>query len=181
MFFGRRRSRKHWRLGSADMQELLNPQKEWTKSRTQWHKECVLFAGVSLTVLVGVILALVFSGDSYWGLEIALIVAGTLYIWWALYYLTVVLKVRRKELRFYQSAIGGLKETQELTVVDYCPALTYSKDGLEARLLKTTFPERGQTYERDLYVLVGDPSFPQGSRIRAVSFGNVLLAYEVVA
>ena len=180
MSFGRRKSKKRWRRGSADMQELLNPQKEWAKTHAQWRKECFLFTLVSLVALIGVILAIIFSSESYLGLEIALIFAGTLYIWWALYFITVVLKHRLKELRFYQAAIGGLSETQELTVIDFCPTPSFSKDGLDARLLKTCFPEKGKTYERDLYVLTGDPSFAQGSHIKAVSFGNVLLAYEVM-
>lgn len=160
---------------------LLELKKEKVASTKKLRKETLLVSGVSMFFLAVLCLAIVFSQEDYRLLEILLILAGTLYLWWLLYELSVPYKEALQKKRFYENAEKGLHEEKEVTVVSYEAKTSLSKNGLEAGLLKTSYLENGRSFERDYYIYgVGYP-FQAGSKIRASSTSGVLVSFEVIS
>jgi hypothetical protein len=77
---------------------------------------------------------------------------------------------------FYRSYTRGLTEREKLTVVGHNTDIKINKNGLEVTTLKTTFVDKNQSFERDIYVLGKNLSLPSGTNINAHLFCNVLLA-----
>jgi hypothetical protein len=162
------------------MHRLLDLQKEYDRFSRKKKLSLILFAAVSLIVIAGSVLGIVYSPANYVWLQWVLIVILAVYSWFCLYFFTVSYRDIRFHERFYAAALKGQSSQETLCVLSFDTEHPTSKDGLDAYLLKTSFKEAGKTYERDLYVFDKDLSFKTGSAIQATTFASVLLAYEEV-
>lgn len=130
--------------------------------------------------LLGAALMIVLSPDEYGLWQWLLIGVATIYIWGLIYFVSVPYKVVRQYEAFYRSYTRGITEREKLTVVGHNTDIKINKNGLEVTTLKTTFVDKNQSFERDIYVLDKNLSLPSGTNINAHLFCNVLLGYEVL-
>lgn len=144
--------------------------------KTKW-----LFAFFISTLCFFAIMAfsIAFSPDNYLALEIVLMILSTLFIWGVLYFFGAIYKRISHYCRFFQSALAGLREKENLIFDSFLDDETITKAGMKVKIMKTHFLENGKTFERDLYVFDALEDLKSGSAIEVETFSNVVLSYEV--
>jgi hypothetical protein len=161
-----------------DVVDVAKQNAKYAALKTKWLS---IFIGISALFLAFVVTAILLSPEHYDVLMWALIALGTLYVWWTLYFFSVLYREILHYHRFYENALHGLRDEETLTIVSVDPSSNLTKEGLDASLIKGSFKENGKTYERDLYVLNSPLSLQAGQVVRVKSFDSVLLSYEVLA
>ena len=161
------------------MKDALDIQTEEIRYRSLLTKELLLFVGVSALYLLSLVLGLFLSGDDYLIPMWILIALSVFYLWGTIFFWGVLYKRDKAYERFYSSALKGLRERDDVFFVSLSKPDEFTKDGLEARLLKTSFTENGKTFERCFYVLGSFPTLEEGTKIKIESFSSVVLSYEV--
>jgi hypothetical protein len=162
------------------MHELANIKSEHEKYRAQKEKCLISFSAVTLAVFLAVALGILYSPEDYLLLKWILIILLTFYIWGTIYFFSSPYRMVKKYERFFASAMDGLSSEETLTVKSLEEEEILTKDGLPAKIVRTSFQEGSRTYERDLYIIEGQPLFKPGETIKAMTFSSVLLAYEVL-
>jgi len=162
------------------MTEALDIQTEERRYRSLLTKELLLFVGVSALYLISLALGLFLSGEDYLIPMWLLIALSVCYVWGTIFFWGVIHKRDKAYERFYSSAHKGLRENDEVIFDSLSQPGEFTKEGLEARLLKTSFTENGATFERDFYVLGSFPTLEKGTKIKIESFSSVVLSYEAL-
>ena len=161
------------------MTEALDIQTEERRYRSLLTKELLLFVGVSALYLVSLAFGLFLSGEDYLIPMWVLIALSVCYVWGAIFFWGVVYKRDNAYEKFYSSALKGLRESDKVSFKSLSKPDEFTKQGLEARLLKTSFIENGEVFERYFYVLGSFPMLEEGATIMIESFSSVVLSYEV--
>jgi len=162
------------------MKETLDIQTEEIRYRSLLTKELLLFVGVSALYIISLVLGLFLSGEDYLIPMWILIALSVFYLWGTIFFWGVLYKRDKTYERFYSSALQGLRESDEVFFVSLSKPDEFTKEGLEAQLLKTSFTENGTAFERDFYVLGSFPTLEEGTKIKIESFSSVVLTYEVL-
>ncbi|MCI2069095.1 MAG: hypothetical protein LKJ88_05920 [Bacilli bacterium] len=157
---------------------LLDSKKEEAEAKQKKDRFLSLFVLVSFLVLTGLTLGIIYSPEDYLLLEIVMILLLTIYLWLTIYFFSSPYRALKKRYLFFLESKEGIKEEEEVEVLGLEKDQTLTKDGLTAYLLKGQIKEKDKVYPRDIYLLTEEDNLLPGMKIKAVTFNNVLFAYE---
>lgn len=170
-------------IGGMDgkMTFLLDIEKELSEAKKKRTKEVILSVFLCLAYLIFLSVSIAFSGDHYLIIMWISIVLGAALAWWLIYYLSVVVRRNNAYLRFFENATHGEKKEEIIHVVSSSKEPSFSKEGMDASMVKGSFKEDGKVFERDLYLISDGASFKEGEKVKVTSFSSVILSYEVLS
>ena len=160
---------------------LLDSRKEEAEAKKQKDRFLSLFVLLSSLLLLGLTLGIIYSPEDYLILEIVLISLLTIYLWGTIYFFSSPYREAKKRFLFFHASLDGLREEEEVEVLEVEKDQSLTKEGLNAFLLKGQIKEKDKVYQRDIYLINDAPGLKKGLKIKAVTFNNVLFSYEVLS
>lgn len=150
---------------------------EFKKAKSRYLRYSLLFSLILTIVIVGDVLLILLSKEDYLIYLIIASIVTILFIWFAIYFFTVIYSDINNRYRYFKGYESGLKPVEEVEFIKKSDELCYV-NGLYVYPLFVTYKEGINEQNKIIYALNKDVNYEMGDKLTITTYQRILLEAE---
>lgn len=154
--------------------ELLDIKKNKKRSKRRYVLHIALLSSLSLLVIVGSVLSLIFSSLDYQVNLLLNIIIDSLYVVFMVFYFLNIFPMVKRYYRIYKGMNGvSMEHRRKMTFIEQRENKTM--DNIIFKVMNFSYQEGENVYQENLYILDNDVPFEKGKSYALDIYQNIIV------
>ena len=159
--------------------ELLDIKKNKKRSKRRYAVHILLISLLSLIVIAGSVLSLIFSTLDYQINLLLNIIIDSLYVVFMVFYFLNIFPIIRRYYRIYKNMSGvSIEHRRKMTFIEQRENKTM--DNIVFKVMNFSYQEGENTYQENLYILDNDVHFEAGKSYALDIYQNIIVSMKEI-